>query len=42
MYAQMQNGQEQMISNISGANGFVGLSYEFEFDTPDPRPGAIP
>lgn len=44
VYAQMANGQEQHISylNTGGFSGIVGLVYEFEFDTTDPKPGPIP
>jgi P2-related tail formation protein len=44
VYVQMANGQEQDVSNINtgGFSGIVGLAYEFEFDTTDPKPGAIP
>lgn len=42
--AQLANGQQVSLAGINsgGYSGIVGLQYEIEFDTTDPKPGPIP
>jgi hypothetical protein len=42
IFVVMENGQEEQHGNLSVQAGIVGVSFEYEFDTPDPKPGPIP